>query len=130
MDLDVDETAWPIVTVRWVGIPSDSTLTTFLGCMDHWLARGQRFGLLLDTRSAAGLSPEQRVRVLGHMKSQASLTARYYVQAVVIGGAVQRTLFYGVNVIFRNPFPSKVFSEPEAARAWLSSELAKPQPAR
>jgi hypothetical protein len=127
MDLDVDETAWPIVTVRWVGIPSDSTLTTFLGCMDRWLEKGQRFGLLMDTRSAAGLSPEQRVRVLGHMKSQASLTAKYYVQAMVIDSVVQRTLFYGINVIFRNPFPSKVFAEPEAARAWLASELEKPQ---
>jgi hypothetical protein len=130
MDLDVDEAAWPIVTVRWVGIPSDSTLTTFLGCMERWLAGGQRFGLLLDTRSGGGLSPEQRVRVIQHMKSQASLTSKYYVQAMVIDSVVQRTLFYGVNVIFKNPFPSKVFAEPESARAWLESELATPHDTR
>jgi hypothetical protein len=130
MDLDVDETAWPIVTVRWVGIPSDSTLTTFLGCMDRWLAKEQRFGLLMDTRSGGGLSPEQRVRVLGHMKAQASLTAKYYVQAMVIDNVVQRTLFYGINVIFKNPFPSKIFAEPEPARSWLEAELAKPHGGR
>lgn len=84
MDLDVDETAWPIVVVRWVGIPKDSTLTTFLDCMDRWLASGRRFGLLMDTRGGGGLSPEQRVRVIDHMKAHSELTARFYVQAMVI----------------------------------------------
>lgn len=128
MDLDVDETAWPIVVVRWVGIPNDSTLTTFLDCMDRWLALGQRFGLLLDTRRGGGLSPEQRVRVIDHMRTRAALTAKFYVQAMVISNVVQRTLFYGINLIFKNPFQSKVFADVDAARAWLESELAKPGP--
>ena len=126
MDLDVDETAWPIVVVRWVGIPKDSTLTTFLECMDRWLATGQRFGLLMDTRAGGGLSPEQRVRVIDHMKANAALTAKFYVQAMVITNVVQRTLFYGVNLIFKNPFPSKVFADTESARAWLERELTLP----
>jgi hypothetical protein len=126
MELDVDETAWPIVVVRWVGIPKDSTLTTFLGCMDRWLSRGERFGLLMDTRAGAGLSPEQRVRVINHMKAHSALTEKFYVQALVISSVVQRTLFYGINVIFRNPFPSKIFPDVESARTWLESELEQP----
>ena len=126
MDLDVDETAWPIVVVRWIGIPKDSTLTTFLHCMDRWLEKGERFGLLMDTRGGAGLSPEQRVRVIEHMKAKAELTAKFYVQAMVITSVVQRTLFYGVNMLFRNPFPSRIFGDVESARAWLESELRKP----
>jgi hypothetical protein len=128
MDLDIDETAWPIVVVRWVGIPKDSTLSTFLGCMDSWLAGGQRFGLLMDTRAGGALSPEQRVRVINHMKAHSALTAKRYVQAIVISNVVQRTLFYGINVIFKNPFPSKIFPDVDSARAWLASELEKPAP--
>jgi hypothetical protein len=127
MDLDVDETAWPIVIVRWVGIPKDSTLTTFLGCMDRWLAKGERFGLLMDTRAGGGLSPEQRVRVIDHMKAHSALTEKFYVQAMVISSVVQRTLFYGINVIFKNPFPSKIFADVDSARAWLESELGQPR---
>lgn len=126
MDLDVDETAWPIVVVRWVGIPKDSTLTTFLHCMDRWLEKRERFGLLMDTRGGASLSPEQRVRVINHMKAHSALTAKFYVQAMVVTNVVQRTLFYGINVIFRNPFPSKIFADANSARAWLQSELEKP----
>lgn len=123
MDLDVDETAWPIVVVRWVGVPKDSTLTTFMSCMERWLAKGQRFGLLLDTRGGGSLSPEQRVRVIQHMKAHSARTAKLYVQAMVITNVLQRTLFYGINVIFKNPFPSKIFADMDSARAWLQREL-------
>ena len=126
MDLDVDEAAWPIVVVRWVGIPKDSTLTTFLDCMDRWLATGQRFGLLMDTRGGGGLSPEQRVRVIDHMKAHSELTAKFYVQAIVITNVVQRTLFYGINIVFKNPFPSKIFGDFDSAQAWLRTELERP----
>ena len=123
MQPPVDETAWPLVAVQWRGAISDATLGTFLSQMDGWLARGERFGLLIDSREAQGLSPEQRSRLIAHMKKQSGLTARFLVQAIVLDSLLQRTLFYGINLIFPNPFPSKVFGDVAAARAWLLEVL-------
>jgi hypothetical protein len=74
------------------------------------------------------MSPEQRTRVIGHMKQSAALTTDYLVQAIVLDSLMQRTLFYGINLIFPNPFPSKVFGDVEQARAWLLGELGRSRP--
>lgn len=120
----IDEAEWPLVTVRWEGNIDDATLAIVLARMDIWLARGQRFGLLIDSRGAGGLSPEQRTRLIAHMKSRASRTSELLVQAGVMDNLIHRTLFHWINLLFPNPFPSKVFADPEVARAWLKSMLA------
>lgn len=120
----VDESEWPLVTVNWVGSASDETINAFLAQLDGWLGRGERFGLLIDSRRAGGMSPEQRVLVIEHMKKQAQLTSRFLVQAVVLDSLLQRTLFFGINLIFPNPFPSKIFADPAVAKTWLSHVLA------
>jgi hypothetical protein len=124
----IDEADWPLVKVRWDGFVTDSMVDTFLAKMDEWLERGERFGLLLDSRGAEGMSPEQRTRVIGHMKQNAEGTAKYLAQAIVLDNIIQRTLFYGINLIFPNPFPSKVFVEPEPALVWLHRQLGLPPP--
>ena len=122
MEVEVDESAWPIVVARWrVSLP-EGDLTPILRKMDQWLARG-RFGLLIDARGASGMSPDQRAQLLTHMKANAALTAERLVQAMVIDNLVHRTLFYGVNLLLPMPFPNKIFAEPEAARRWLETEL-------
>ena len=77
----------------------------------------------VDSRGGGGFSPEQRTRVVSHMKRQSYLTSRLLVQAVVIDNLTQRTLYYGVRLLFPSPFPSRVFADVEAAEAWLASEL-------
>jgi hypothetical protein len=129
MDLPIDEESWPLVVVRWGGVVPDAMVDAFLLRMDAWLERGERFGLLVDSRGAKGLSPEQRARLIGHMKRQAPLTSRLLVQAIVLDNLIQRSLFYGINLIFPNPFPSKVFAEPAAAREWLLMKLGSPSAA-
>ncbi|HEY6724497.1 MAG TPA: hypothetical protein VI197_10705 [Polyangiaceae bacterium] len=124
--MDIDESAWPLVTMQWEGIPTDTELTRFLARVDGWLDRGERFGLLVDPCGSGVLTPEQRVRTIGHMKANAERTSRLLVQAIVIRSRVQRTLFYGINLVFPNPFPSKVFADEGPARQWIQSELARP----
>ena len=121
--MEIDESTWPLVTMQWAGIPSDADLTRFLNSIDAWLDRGERFGLLVDTLGSGVLTPEQRVRTIGHMKANAHRTSRLLVQAIVIHSRIQRTLFYGINLVYPNPFPSKVFAEAGAARAWLLAQL-------
>lgn len=121
--MEIDESAWPVVTMQWEGIPTDADMTLILNRMDAWLDRGERFGLLIDTRGSGVLTPEQRVRTINHMKANATRTARLFVQAIVIHSRIQRTLFYGINLVYPNPFPSKVFAEAATARAWLVLQL-------
>lgn len=122
MDLQIDETQWPLVLARWTSLEG-GTLATFLSRMDAWLARKERFGLLLDSRGAGAMPPEQRKLVIDHMRANAALTAQYFVQAVVIDNLVQRTLFHAVRLVLPSPFPNRVFREPEAARSWLAEQL-------
>ena len=63
------------------------------------------------------------LEVLEHMKQRAALTSRLLVQAIVLNSLIQRTLFYGINLMFPNPFPSKVFADPDDARRWLEATL-------
>ncbi len=128
MGFEIDESNWPIVASRWAGTVSDGELRVALNRLSTFLERGERFGLLIDSRGGGGLSPEQRAAIIAHMKENAALTRKYLVQAAVVDNLLQRTLFYGVNLLFPNPFPSKIFSEPEAARAWLAEELGLPRP--
>jgi hypothetical protein len=128
MGIRLDESGWPIVVGYWQGTLNDEELTVALGAIDRWLSRRERFGLLIDTRGGGGLGPEQRSRLIAHMKANAGETAKYLVQATVVDNVLQRTLFYAVNLLFPNPFPAKVFSQPEAARAWLLEGLAAPPP--
>lgn len=121
----IDETTWPYVTVRWEGTVEDATLSTFLLRMDGWLARGERFALLIDSRGARGFSPEQRTRVIAHMKERAHDTARYLTQAIVLDNMIQRTLFQWVNLLFPSPFPTRVFGDVTAARTWLEREFER-----
>jgi hypothetical protein len=123
MSFEYDESKWPLVLTSWRGTPSDEEFGGMLSRVDGWLARGEVFALLVDARGVGGFSPEQRRRLISHMKENAALSRRYLVQAAVIDGLMQRTLYYGVNLLFPSPFPSKVFAEPEAALAWLVREL-------
>jgi hypothetical protein len=121
MGFEYDESSWPIVRARWLGAVTDAEVSDALARIDRWVARGQRFGLLIDARGGGGMSPEQRNRLIAHMKAHAEITAKYLVQAVVFDNLVQRTLYYWVNLLFPSPFPSKAFADPVAAEAWLAS---------
>ena len=122
MDLQVDETGWPIVIARWTTMKGRD-LEALLSRMDAWLARGERFGLMLDSRGGDPPSPEQRAQIIEHMKANAQLTEKYLVQAVVMDNLAQRTAFYAMNLIFPHPFPSRVFADVQSAREWLESML-------
>ena len=126
----VDDAAWPLVTMRWQGSVTDGAVAEFLVQMDRWLDRGERFGLLLDTRGSRGLTPDQRGVLLAYMKRRADATHRLLVQAVVIDNQIIRALYAAFNWIFPMRFVTSTFSDPDTARTWLLAQLsATPTPA-
>ncbi len=124
MGIQVDDSGWPQVEVRWHGVITDAEVAEVLAHTDRWLARRQRFGLLLDSRGALGMTSAQRVQVVGYMRRRAPDTSRYLVQAIVIDNVITRTLLAAVQLIYPYPFPNRAFAEPGAARVWLASMLS------
>ena len=122
MEFEADDSGWPIVVTR-LGEVSERTMVQMLGLMDQWIARGERFGLIIDLRGTGGLTPEARAMVVRHIKENGPLLAKLYVQAAVSDTLRQRTLYFAMQLLAPPPFPSKVFKEIEPARAWLSETL-------
>jgi hypothetical protein len=131
VEIEIDESEWPVVVVRWQGRPSDSSLVAGLARMDGLLARGERFAMVVDTRGGEGLTPEQRKMLLAHMKRNVELNTKFLVQAFVANDLLSRSLYWGVQLLMPSPFPSKVFGDFGAARAWaievLGGRAASPQ---
>ncbi len=123
VEIEVDESEWPVIVVRWQGLLSDASLAAGLVRMDALLARGERFAIIVDTRGGEGLTPEQRKMVLAHMKRNVELNTRFLVQAFVANDLLSRSLYWGVQLLMPSPFPSKVFGEFDAARAWALEML-------
>ena len=124
--MEVDDSGWPLVKVRWLGAPQDTEIKSFLSRMDLWLARGQRFGLLVDSRGGQGLSPEQRRAIMDHMKAHSDSSSKYLVQAVVMDNLVQRTLYYAIHLVSPFPFTTRGFAAEDEAWSWLKAELGRP----
>ena len=123
VEFEFDESSLPIIVVRWQGRPSDASIVAGLARLDAMLARGQRFGLIVDSRGSGGFTPEQRSMLVAHMKQNTELNKKYLVQAFVSDEFVTRTMYWGVQLLLPSPFPSKVFGDIDAARAWLSDML-------
>lgn len=122
--ITLDDSAWPITKARWSGVMTDEELANALSHFDAWLARGERFGFLLDARGGRGLSGHQRRMVVMHMKAAAPLTLKYLVQALVHDNAIMRTLDNTIGWMLPRPFVSKTFADPVVALAWLNEQLA------
>lgn len=127
MAQEIDDSRWPWVETRWRGAATDAEVDRFLARMDLWLARHTPFYLLIDSRGAWGLDATQRARIIQYMRDTAGLTGQLLVQAVVFDNPVQRALYFAVVWVFPMPFPSKAFSEPDAARRWLALQMRERQ---
>lgn len=60
MGIRLDESGWPIVVGYCEGTLNEGDLTLALTSIDRWLARNERFGLIIDARNGGALPPEQR----------------------------------------------------------------------
>lgn len=121
--VEIDDRGWPYIDVRWQGAATDDQIAGFLAGMDRWLAMGTRFGVLVDSRGAQGMSSAQRKLVTAHMKKNETANRRLLGHAIVMDNAIQRALYAAINWVQPMAFASKSFSELEPARAWLKEQV-------
>jgi hypothetical protein len=121
--MEVDDSQFPLVVVRWRGRATDADLDGFWVVFDGWLRQDTTIALLLDSRGAQGVSSDQRHRIVTEIKNRSALLERNLIQAVVFDNPIQRALYFAVAWAFPMPFPSKSFGDVDSARVWLQLQL-------
>lgn len=123
MGITIDEADPQRVAVLMHGAVNDDEVRAVFAAVERGLDRGVPFGLFVDTRGGAPFTAAQRAMIVEQLKRTASATERLLVQVLVIESAVVRAVYYAISWAFPMGFPSKVFTEPEPARAWLELQL-------
>jgi hypothetical protein len=59
-DIQLDDSLWPLLLVRFVGVPSVSQLESYLEWMAKRLEQGQPYVSILDSTRMTGLVPAQQ----------------------------------------------------------------------
>jgi len=119
----VDDSRWPVVTVRPTELVNDiAALDGTYRALELLLARRQRFRVLLDLRGGAS-SPRRRQRFLDWGKRHAiDLTSYLAAIAIVVGTSFERGIVTAVTWMYAPPWALRVFSDRAEAETWLASE--------
>jgi hypothetical protein len=124
--IDVDESRWPLVVIRWpTTAVTDDHVTAFLASSRVHLARCERFASLHDGVRATGLDGKQRKRMADHVREHHDALARYHVAAAIVASSsLIRGVITAVNWVAPPPFPQHTFAASADAEAWLVEMLA------
>jgi hypothetical protein len=123
-----DESRWPIVVVTPPTRPLEgAAFEKYLADVQTYYERGQAFGLVFDIRRSPPMNASQRRRI----SEEIDRAARDYpnlrvVQGIVIASAVQRGIVSAITWLTKQPTPTAVFAEVDAAVAWAQKELRAP----
>jgi hypothetical protein len=120
-----DDSKWPLYRVSMSSVDmDDEEFTTLVATLDGLFMRRERFGILLDVRSAPVLSAKRRQTVGEHAKRTFELfPGRCVGIAVVLSTQLQRGVFTAINWFLRGTHPSRAFSTLLDAETWLDAEL-------
>lgn len=101
----VDRSQFPIVHVHIDGTLADDQWLEFWVQLDALLA-GERYGIVVDLRTAAELSASQRAYVVKNWKANRELAARVcLIAAVVIKSSLWRGVFTAISWVTPAPHP-------------------------
>jgi hypothetical protein len=123
--ISFDDSLWPLLVVRFTGVPATAQVAAYLEQLTRYLERSEPYATLLDTREMTGTGPsEQRHLQVEWMKRhEARLEALSLGCAFVVTSPLVRL---AVSVVFflkptRRPY-LVTGNLPEAA-AWTASIL-------
>jgi hypothetical protein len=119
-----DESEWPLLVVTMPDNINDEELDTHHAELAAYIARGQLFAVVVDSRDMPALGPEGRKRSADFIRSQSSL-AKEYVAAVALvhRNGMQTKILTAILWLVKPPVLLRVFTEPEEARDWAKEKL-------
>lgn len=123
----VDETRWPLVTIKFPATLRDEDMAPYLGSLRRFRKRREPYALVIDTTGAAPLTPRQR-KMQAEAITRGNPTARLYLRGVAF--IVDSQIRYGVlTAIFwltRPDWRHEVFFNRDDAFTWAQSTLVAP----
>jgi hypothetical protein len=126
-DIQFDDSVWPLVRVRFLGVPTTPQVEANLARMTAALERGERHVYVFDAGGMTGVGPaEQRHLQAAWLKQHdARLRALVLGVAFVIHSPLVRL---GVSIVMHlRPLPGPYFMAAtlEEAVAWATERLAR-----
>ena len=122
--IEVDTNQWPLVRFRAHGVLSLDVFHEYLGHLDEFLGRNQRFGVLFASEGIK--SPDVRVVKIHaewFKENHAACAERWIGSALVFDNALPRFLTSTMMRLVRLPMPIAVHDSHDAAARWLAERF-------
>ena len=124
--LETDDSAWPIVVHRTVGIPSEAQVDRFIARATEHLGRGEPYVVIFDNAMAGRATSYMRGRATAWLEEHGeALGKRCLGTALVFRNAALRFVMSAVMLVVRHPVPIRVCRSLDEARAWSEEQLAE-----
>ncbi|MGE0792207.1 MAG: hypothetical protein AB7S26_41425 [Sandaracinaceae bacterium] len=122
--IETDETRWPIVVHRTIGIPSEDDVDRFIDAANAHLQRQEPYVVVFDNTHAGRVPAYMRQRASDWLRENAPRLSRYCLgTALVFKGAALRFVMTGVMLVASHPVPHEVCGTEQEALRWASERL-------
>lgn len=123
--LETDDSDWPIVVHRTVGIPSEAQVDLFIARASEHLSRGERYVVIFDNAQAGRATAYMRTRATEWLEENGEALGRGCLgTALVFRNAALRFVMSAVMLVVRHPVPIRVCKSMDEAWAWAEEQLA------
>lgn len=122
--IECDESRWPIVIFRTIGIPSEPQVDRFIAKADELLARGQTYVVIFDNTYSGRATPYMRKRAGDWLSSNGKRLGQHCLgTGLVFPNAAFRFVLSTVMLVVSHPVPHEVCATVEEAVAWAEAQL-------
>lgn len=122
--ISLDDSSWPLLSVRMSGNVSDKQYTRFLEQMDDYLERGERFVCLMDMSDSAPLTVTQRyLHAEWIHRNEARLRRLLLGLSSIMTSAHMRLSSSLLSTLKPLPVPSATVPDQDAALRYVAGRL-------
>lgn len=123
--IHTDESRWPIVVHRTIGVPSDADVDAFIKRADAILAKQQPHVVIFDNVLSGRVSAYMRQRSMDWLKANSPQLAEHCLgTGLVFRSAALRFVMSTVMLVASHPVPHKVCATLDEALTWARVQIA------
>jgi len=124
-NITFDDSLWPLLVVRFSGVPTKPQFEEYMARRGSYLARNQQHALIYDTVSFSVLTPEQRQRQIHWIKEHKEPLEKLSLgSALIITSPVVRLLLSGVLHFSQTRAPYHAARSLPDAASWCAGRFA------
>ncbi len=125
--IQVDDSLWPLLVVRYEGTPTLAQLQHCFALREEALARQEHHVMLHDLRLSSGINPPEHRRLQrAWLQAHDALIRRWSLgAALVIDSAFVRLMMSVILHVNAAPSPHVVVATPAQGATWLAGRLSQ-----